>query len=267
MAQLLRKLRRTVLNEDPSFCDMFTDERARRAGEEYLRHIRQAMQEQFGLRRLTILDAGCQAGRLLIPLAQDGHQLIGVDRSGFALRRARHHAATHGVRARVYRGDIGELRRWIAPASVDVVCCLEVLYLCPDYERLLGLLADTVKPGGLLCVSHRPTVYYVVSALRHHQPDQAAEALRRSDGSSSAGGYHNWHTPEQLTRLYDGLGLRVLRCQPVDDETNTCETSLASQEVLRALAPFHVRDSTFRFPSYWLVIAQRSFPGGNVDKI
>ena len=73
MVRLLRKALRGVLHYDPSYCDMYEDPHARASAVEYLGHIRRHLRERFGTARLQLLDAGCQAGRLLVPLAEDGH--------------------------------------------------------------------------------------------------------------------------------------------------------------------------------------------------
>lgn len=259
MARLLRKLARAVLNYDPSFCDMHEDEHARSAAAEYLEHIRRHLRERFGNQRLTILDAGCQAGRLLIPLAQDGHKLIGIDTSGFALRRARRHAKEGKLPVQLHRGDIAKLRRWVAPTSLDAVICSEVLYLCEDYHNLLQLLAESVKSGGLLFVSHRPTLYYVAAALRQGKTELAASVIKRTDGPSPDGAYHNWQTPEQLAELYRSLNLHWQGCYPVDHAQVRLEGSCMSDgDIKRLLEPARDTDSTFRIPAYLFVVAKKT---------
>mgnify|MGYP001563527866 CR=1 FL=1 len=259
MPQLLRKLRRVLLNEDPKFCDMFADERARRAGEEYLVHIRRHLRECFGDRRLRIVDAGCQAGRFLIPLATDGHELIGVDTSAFALRRAAQHAEEAGVQVRLYRGSIAKLSRWIQPGSLDAALCLEVLYLCPDYRALLKTLVDAVRPGGLLCVSHRPAEFYIASVIARREVDQLPEIFRRHEGPLADGRYYNWQTPAQLDALYRGYGMTMVACDPVDHAARRLDGYEAilpqARALLEALRP---TDSTFQIPQYLLVIAKKA---------
>lgn len=258
LSALIRKTLRAAFNYDPSFCDMYEDAHASSAAEEYLSHIRPALRETFGTRKLDILDAGCQAGRLLIPLAQEGHRLIGVDTSAFALRRTRQHAKTRRLAVRLHRGNIANLRRWIAPRSLDVAICTEVLYLCRDYRDLLRLLAESVKPGGLLCVSHRPPVFYVGAALRRGELDAASSVLRRSEGPSPDGAYHNWQTPGQLDALYREVGLRVLGCFPVDHTAIRLDLSgVRDPDITQLLAPAHQGNATYRIPQYFLVIAQR----------
>jgi 2-polyprenyl-3-methyl-5-hydroxy-6-metoxy-1,4-benzoquinol methylase len=203
-----------------------------------------------------MLDAGCQAGRLLIPLAQDGHRLIGIDASAFALRRARRHAQVAALAVQWHRGDLASLRKWIAPASLDAVICTEVLYLCKDYRRILGLLIDSVKPGGLVCVSHRAAVYYVALTFRHGRPEHAGEFLRRSEGPSTDGDYHNWHTPDQLSRLYRDYGLQMLNAHPICGRpTQISLPNHVEDTVRQLLAAVHTHNSTFSIPTYYLAIA------------
>src|SRR3989338_9817180 len=163
MRKLVRRVLRAVWDHDPSFYDSYEEPLARPEVNEDLRLIRSALRERFGDQELTILDAGCQTGRTLIPLAQDGHRLVGIDRSNFFLRRARRHAKERRLRVRLHKGNISRLRWWVRPSSVDVVVCLEVLFTCRNYRALLRLMVDSVKPGGLLFVSHRSTLYYVAS--------------------------------------------------------------------------------------------------------
>jgi len=258
MTNVIRKLWRALFNYDPSFCDMYEDAAARVAGEEYLGHIRYHLQQRFGQQRLSILDAGCSAGRLLIPLAKDGHRVTGLDASIFALRRARRHAKAHSLSIPLHRGDLTHLRQWIQPSSVDVVICTEVLYLCRNYRQLLQQLADSIKPEGLLFISHRPALYYIAGVLRHAQADQAAWLIARTEGRSPDGAYHNWQTQEQLVELYRSLDLRQLGCYPIRVEPSQLNLSrVAHAEVKRLLGSVHDADSLYRIPTYFLVVAQR----------
>ena len=216
-AKLLRKFQRALLDRDPSFCDMYEDERASRAGKEYLAHIRRHLQDTFGDRKpLAILDAGCQAGRLLIPLAQDGHRVVGIDTSAFALRRAGRHAKQLGLSIELHTGSIAKVRSWIKPASLNAAICAEVLYLCRDYRQLLRLLADSLKPGGLLIASHRPLEFYVAKALQQGKAALAEELRARREGPSPDGTYHNWQTADELEALYREAGVSLRRCEPID---------------------------------------------------
>jgi len=258
MLRPIRKLLRTFFNADPAFYDMYADDPTRAAGEEYLKTIQSHLRNQFGESKLDILDAGCQAGRLLIPLAQAGHRMIGIDASGFSIRRARRHAGAKGLFPKLYRVGISDIRRRIPPATLDAVISTEVLYLCRDHKGLLKLLAESVKSGGLLFISHRPRIYYVARALEKNMPDLAVDVTQRSDGMSPEGRYHNWQTPEQISGLYTECGLKVLECMAAQHVRMDIDPAILTKGGMReALDPFHTSGSGYRIPTYLFVVTAR----------
>jgi len=238
---------------------MYEDDHAHQAAGEYLGHIQRHLKEHFGSRRLTILDAGCQAGRILIPLAQGGHRLIGVDTSGLALNKAQHHAKLNGLSVAFHRGNISGLRRWVAPESLDVAICTEVLYLCKDYRELLKLMAESVKRGGLLCISHRTVLFYAAAAFRRGHPEDALSVVRRAEGPLPDGDYYNWQTQEELNKLYQSCNLPLLGSYPVDHSDIRIDTrTIADAEIRELLEPVRGPDSTFRIPAYTLIIVKKN---------
>ncbi|MBI3011908.1 MAG: methyltransferase domain-containing protein, partial [Candidatus Omnitrophica bacterium] len=157
-------------------------------------------------RRPTLLEAGCQAGRLVIPFARLGFQVTGVDTSRYALRRAQEHAEAAGVGATFVRGDVMEVLRRDPDRLFDIVVCAEVLYLSPRYREMLQALAGAVRPGGLLCVSHRPKFYYLLEAFRQYDLAAVDAVLQRNEGPFRDSAYYNWQTEEELRALYGSLG-------------------------------------------------------------
>jgi hypothetical protein len=81
---------------------------------------------------------------------------------------------------------------------------------------MLDVLAKAVRPGGLLCVSHRSKLYYLVEALRQYDGDTALSILSRSEGPFRDGAYYNWQTPEELRALYEAMGLQSISLHPID---------------------------------------------------
>ena len=155
----------------------------------------------------------------MVPLAKLGFAVTGIDTSGFALRRAMKHASAEGVRARFIRGDLlGVLQA--QPERYDIVLCAEVLYLCPQYRAMLQVLARAVRPGGLLCVSNRPTFYYFVESLRHGDVGAARLVLTEREGHFRGpfpeAGYYNWQDEDDLRRLYQELGFKDVAVYPID---------------------------------------------------
>jgi len=216
MQKTVRKVLRAVADYDPDYYDMYADPNEAWFARLYVERIAQHA-DAAGIRvPATLLEAGCQAGRLVVPLAKRGFQVTGIDTSGFALRRAREHAKAAGVEAAFIQGDLLQvLRRRPAP-QFDVVVCAEVVYLSPRYRQMLETLAAAVRPGGLLCVSHRPKFYYLLEALRQYDLSTAADVLRRSEGPFRDSRYYNWQTEEELRALYGSLGLRWIALHPID---------------------------------------------------
>ncbi len=216
MQKVLRKVLRTVANYDPDYYDMHEDANETLFAQLYLKRIMRHA-EALGIRPpSTVLEAGCQAGRLAIPLATQGFRVTGVDTSGFGLRRAQAHAKAAGVEVTFIRGDVVEvLRRH--PQQYDLVICAEVVYLSPEYRQMLQALAAAVRPGGLLCVSHRPKLYYLIEALRQYDIETATRVLATGEGPFRDSQYYNWQTSDELRTLYEQtLGLRWLAAHPID---------------------------------------------------
>src|SRR3989338_8532648 len=99
MQKTVRKLLRAVADYDPDYYDMYADPNEAFFAQLYLERIRRHA-EAAGIRSgAAVLEAGCQAGRLVVPMAKMGFAVTGVDTSGFGLRRAREHAKQAGVNA------------------------------------------------------------------------------------------------------------------------------------------------------------------------
>ena len=210
-----KKFLRVVANYDPTYYDMYADGNESFFAQLYVA----AIADQAARRGLhppaSILEAGCQAGRLVIPFAKMGFSVTGIDTSRFALHRARRHAADTGVSPQFLRGDLRKLLRGRSGAY-DVVICAEVLYLSSQYRQMLQVLAGAVRPGGLLCVSHRPSTYYFLEALRHEDVSSAMSVVGRSEGVWRDGSYYNWQSEDELRALYESMGLEWITLRPID---------------------------------------------------
>jgi len=109
-----------------------------------------------GERGGPILDAGCGTGRMLLPLARDGHQVVGIDRAPAMLARAAWRLARAGreVRRRVLlaQADLGGL-----PAGANrfalVIAAFHTVQHCESEAALasfFGGAAAALIPGGWL---------------------------------------------------------------------------------------------------------------------
>ena len=231
MQKTVRKILRVVANYDPDYYDMYEDANEAFFAQLYVPRILQHA-EAAGIRppaagsatgvpsiadrRPTLLEAGCQTGRLAIPFAKMGFRVTGIDTSPFALRRARAHAKAAGADATFIQGDLIERLRSRPRPQYDIVVCAEVVYLSRRYGEMLEALAGAVKPGGLLCVSHRPRLYYLLEALRRYDVAAATAVLTTSEGPFGQSSYFNWQSEEELRTRYGALGLQWLAMYPID---------------------------------------------------
>ena len=95
----------------------------------------------------SVLDVGCGGGILSESMAARGADVLGIDLSIKPLRVAQLHAMESGSSVR-YREVAAEALAAEAPASFDVVTCMEMLEHVPDPASVVQACAALVKPGG-----------------------------------------------------------------------------------------------------------------------
>ena len=99
------------------------------------------------LKEKTVLDVGCGGGILSESMAERGAKVTGIDLGEKALKVAQLHSLESGVNVD-YRLIAVEQLAKEAPASFDVVTCLEMLEHVPDPASVVQACAALVKPGG-----------------------------------------------------------------------------------------------------------------------
>lgn len=212
---LARKFRRAVFLDEPGYYDMFENKAEAFFGRLYLHEISRIMESVGAAGPLHILDAGCQSGRLSIPLAKAGHRVTGVDTSAVGLTRARRHAKAEKIPLTLIRADLG---RWLPnqrSGLFDIVVCTEVLYLRPNHPTLLEELLRVLKPGGLCFISHRPTAYYLAEALQRKDWEAIRIVMTQSEGPLFGCSYYNWQDREALEPMYARLDVEPLAVTPI----------------------------------------------------
>ena len=95
----------------------------------------------------AVLDVGCGGGILSEYMAMRGASVTGVDLGEKALKVAQLHGLESGVQVD-YRLIAVEALAEEAPASFDVVTCMEMLEHVPDPAAVVHACAILVKPGG-----------------------------------------------------------------------------------------------------------------------
>jgi SAM-dependent methyltransferase len=98
-----------------------------------------------------ILEVACGTGRLTLPLARDGHEVVGLDKSDPMLRAARSKAAEEDLAISFHRGDMRSFDLGSRFALVIVSCnSLCQLTETEDLTSCLRQIAAHLVPGGLL---------------------------------------------------------------------------------------------------------------------
>jgi 2-polyprenyl-6-hydroxyphenyl methylase/3-demethylubiquinone-9 3-methyltransferase len=100
-----------------------------------------------GLAGKRVLDIGCGGGILSESMARLGAEVTGIDLADKPLKVAQLHALDAGISVD-YQAIAAEDLAQMAPASFDVVTCMEMLEHVPDPASTVQACATLVKPGG-----------------------------------------------------------------------------------------------------------------------
>jgi 2-polyprenyl-3-methyl-5-hydroxy-6-metoxy-1,4-benzoquinol methylase len=181
--------------------DMYDSPTEQFYGSIYLEHIKRAIQLNYGNQKLRILSIGCGHGRDSIPLAKLGHQVLAVDKSKEALKRAEEHARREGVSVEFELMDIFSTK---LSKVYDVILAIETfpgtLY---ETERLIQVATKFLKTGGLLAIAVYTRYYQIASHLKR---GDYATAETIANGSSQT----KWLHPTDLKKRLISHGYNVL---------------------------------------------------------
>jgi SAM-dependent methyltransferase len=102
-----------------------------------------------------VLEIGCGSGRVLVPLARAGFEVVGIDVSPHMLALAQAKLdATPGAHARLIQADMRDFRLERADFDLAIVAVKSFAYLTePDDQlRALTCMRAHLRPGGLLAM-------------------------------------------------------------------------------------------------------------------
>ena len=155
-----------------------------------------------GLNGKTVLDVGCGGGILSESMAVRGANVTGIDLGDKALGVARLHLLESGQQVDYRKIAVEELAAQ-APASYDVVTCMEMLEHVPDPAQIVAACAHLVKPGGHVFFStiNRNLKAYLLAVV-------GAEYILRMLPKGTHD-YAKFIKPSELTRWSKLAGLEV----------------------------------------------------------
>ncbi|WP_088279617.1 bifunctional 2-polyprenyl-6-hydroxyphenol methylase/3-demethylubiquinol 3-O-methyltransferase UbiG [Ideonella sp. A 288] len=156
-----------------------------------------------GLRGRRIVDVGCGGGILSESMALRGAEVLGIDLSTKPLRVAQLHAMEAGLANVVYREVSAEALAAEAPASFDVVTCMEMLEHVPDPASVVQACATLARPGGWVFFStiNRNARAFLMAIVG------AEHALRLVPKGTHE--YARFIRPSELSRFARDAGLAV----------------------------------------------------------
>jgi ubiquinone/menaquinone biosynthesis C-methylase UbiE len=143
------------------------------------------------LRSSRILEVGCGRGASTVALAEQGAELIALDRSAGALAIAEIRSSGHGLPVEFLEGDAAELDRVLGERSVDWIIFWASLEHMTVPERLDALAAAwrTLPGGGILTLVETPNRLWFMDSHTSYLP------------------YFNW-LPDDLARRYSQFSPR-----------------------------------------------------------
>ena len=99
-----------------------------------------------------VLDFGCGLGNLAMAAAEKGCSVLALDASPAAIRHLRECAATRNMAVEAIETD---LRQYEIDGNFDCVVAIGLLMFfdCPTAFRVLSMLQDRVRPGGIAAIN------------------------------------------------------------------------------------------------------------------
>jgi ubiquinone/menaquinone biosynthesis C-methylase UbiE len=173
-----------------------------------------------GLARMTggpILELGVGSGRVAVPIAKDGHEIVGIDRSAAMLKRAEQQARRSRVTVRLVEADMRSFSLDRAFALITIPANTFLMLSAEDRWACLARCREHLTPTGRLAVDvFQPdpnTIAGLDGAVREDwrriDPDTKRTVVKFSSTRGNVDGVtlHWWFDEE----LEDGAVRRIAR--------------------------------------------------------
>ena len=211
LSKLYRKTVRAFFRYDPTFIDWYHHPALQGTGAYYLKKVFSVLDPlKEKKEKIRILDLGCQAGRITIPILQAGFKdTLGIDQSGMALRAAQRTLKSLSLTGQFKKMDLAYFVAECPTTSVDVIISIETLYLCLNFDRLIQNIARILKPGGYLIATFKTKSYFFTELVLKNELEKARFVLYASEGEVKDLG-RNWQSQKELLRLLAAHGMECI---------------------------------------------------------
>lgn len=168
-----------------------------------------------------VLEVGVGSGRVAIPLALAGMEVVGIDTSAELLRLAREKAAVHRVPLELVQADMRAIPD-LGTFATAVIPFRALLHLRDDEERLAVLrrLGSLLSPGGMVAFdvfhpdrldiaeTHDRWIEREPGILEHAHWDEGSRELELSVHARGVEAWMRlwWAEPEEWRRLLEEAG-------------------------------------------------------------
>ncbi|MBP5224604.1 MAG: methyltransferase domain-containing protein [Lachnospiraceae bacterium] len=188
-----------------------------------MKYVEECIGDRQGLR---ILDVGCATGRYLIPLAEKGHELTGVDYVNYNLGILRQKAERLGLSVTAKQGDARDLSKY-PEDHYDIVLFLGPMYHLfteEDKVRALTEAKRVLKPGGFLFAGYIMNEFGVIrfGIMDGNIADSVSQGKLDRDFHirNTEEDLFSFDTPEDIDRYRRKAGLRRVKILSQDGPTN-----------------------------------------------
>jgi SAM-dependent methyltransferase len=158
-----------------------------------------------------VLDAGCGAGRHLVPLAAAGFRVLGVDREWTVLRELSSRLRTFQDAAGLAQGDLKSLP--LSQGIVDFALSINVINhgYVSDFEAYCQELNRVVKPKGFLLILLSPREFVDLVRLPETVELEPGTVVKIATPDGDL--VHHFPTSESLAAQFPGYN--IMRLQTV----------------------------------------------------
>jgi SAM-dependent methyltransferase len=202
-----------------------------------------------------VLDLGCGAGRVLVPLAHAGHRVCGIDRDPMALDECRRGLCQAGAEAELLSADFLD-DDVSSDGPVDLISCLGNTFMTiTDVDQAVGLMR---RIAGWLA----PTGVFVIDDIPADMWPELTEGNWPSGMSPDGDAQLVWHPSDALFALRTGDEVDASNWSIRPDEPRY---RLWTDGALRLATALAGLSDPQRHPGSHLLIIHRDPTMGRVD--